>query len=93
MPSSRSSVYGEGRRSEYRGVNISERFSTKTNAKICRKDDMIEELNNIETVHANYVCDLCSNSPIVGVRYHCNECGDFDLCSSCYNRYPHAHMM
>lgn len=58
-----------------------------------RKAEVVEELNNIVTVHENYVCDMCSHSPIVGVRYHCNECADFDECESCYSRYAHAHMM
>jgi hypothetical protein len=29
-------------------------------------------------------CDNCDEVPIVGNRYKCAECSDFDLCESCY---------
>ncbi|MCO5564796.1 hypothetical protein L7F22_018464 [Adiantum nelumboides] len=31
-----------------------------------------------------YCCDGCSTVPIVGRRWHCNICPDFDLCEACY---------
>lgn len=31
-----------------------------------------------------YCCDGCSRVPIVGRRWHCNVCPDFDLCEACY---------
>jgi 5-carboxymethyl-2-hydroxymuconate isomerase len=31
------------------------------------------------------MCDSCADFPISGMRYKCNECDNFDLCSSCYN--------
>eukprot|EP00479_Gromia_sphaerica_P006492 TRINITY_DN185_c0_g2_i3.p1 TRINITY_DN185_c0_g2~~TRINITY_DN185_c0_g2_i3.p1 ORF type:complete len:454 (-),score=121.70 TRINITY_DN185_c0_g2_i3:168-1529(-) len=34
-------------------------------------------------VHDSITCDLCSMSPITGVRYKCAECPDFDLCEKC----------
>ncbi|KAJ2882146.1 hypothetical protein IWW38_005696, partial [Coemansia aciculifera] len=33
-------------------------------------------------VHPNVTCDSC-NFPIVGVRYKCGNCADFDLCEAC----------
>jgi hypothetical protein len=38
------------------------------------------------------MCDDCGTDPIVGSRYHCERCGDYDLCESCYlkNRHPHT---
>jgi hypothetical protein len=38
------------------------------------KDDM---------VHRYVVCDSCSQNPIVGVRYKCSVCTDYDLCEKC----------
>ena len=33
--------------------------------------------------HPRVSCDSCGTRGIVGTRYKCNECPDFDLCSSC----------
>eukprot|EP01114_Cavostelium_apophysatum_P019302 TRINITY_DN6183_c0_g1_i1.p1 TRINITY_DN6183_c0_g1~~TRINITY_DN6183_c0_g1_i1.p1 ORF type:complete len:121 (-),score=5.55 TRINITY_DN6183_c0_g1_i1:41-403(-) len=33
--------------------------------------------------HDGYVCDRCGMNPIVGLRYKCSTCPDFDLCSGC----------
>jgi hypothetical protein len=53
---------------------------------------IIENLiqNNFCKVVQNYLCDSC-NKQIVGNRYHCLSCEDFDFCSSCYlmsDHYP-----
>eukprot|EP00697_Spironema_sp_BW2_P000583 gnl/Spiro4/10797_TR5749_c0_g1_i1.p1 gnl/Spiro4/10797_TR5749_c0_g1~~gnl/Spiro4/10797_TR5749_c0_g1_i1.p1 ORF type:complete len:366 (-),score=65.51 gnl/Spiro4/10797_TR5749_c0_g1_i1:91-1152(-) len=34
-------------------------------------------------------CDSCGTYPILGIRYKCANCADFDLCSACYK--PGAH--
>lgn len=36
-----------------------------------------------EVVHEGVACDLCGVSPIVGVRFKCAECENFDLCTEC----------
>jgi len=36
-----------------------------------------------DVVHEGIVCDGCEMSPIVGIRFKCHECPDFDLCASC----------
>ena len=38
-----------------------------------------------------YICDGCSMNPIVGPRYKCQVCLDFDFCSNCYKTKPHQH--
>lgn len=38
--------------------------------------------NQAEVVH-NATCDLC-DSHILGVRYKCTRCPDYDVCSSCF---------
>ena len=34
-------------------------------------------------LHLYNICDGCEQFPIVGVRYHCTICGDYDLCGLC----------
>ena len=34
-------------------------------------------------------CDICKTKPIVGTRYKCCICDDFDLCSSCEAKGTH----
>lgn len=33
--------------------------------------------------HNNVACDVCSTCPIVGCRFKCLECDDYDLCPAC----------
>jgi len=34
------------------------------------------------------MCDMCDMAPVVGVRYKCVICPNFDLCSACAFHYP-----
>ena len=40
-----------------------------------------------------FFCDSCMMTPIVGLRYHCLTCSDFDLCERCYFQVGHRHEM
>jgi hypothetical protein len=40
--------------------------------------------------HSFVVCDGCGTTPILGPRFKCKECPDFDLCSACFARTEHA---
>jgi len=44
--------------------------------------------------HTNVRCDSCGANPIVGIRYKCGNCADFDLCSNCeaYNPHDNTHV-
>jgi hypothetical protein len=42
--------------------------------------------NNSQTpgeVHHGVTCDSCKAYPIIGSRYKCSTCPDYDLCQSC----------
>jgi|EP00945_MAST-04E_sp_MAST-4E-sp1_P000697 DNA-directed RNA polymerase subunit RPC12/RpoP len=43
-------------------------------------------------VHYGVVCDGCRQTPIVGQRFKCNTCEDFDLCGSCYRNHQENHV-
>jgi hypothetical protein len=44
-----------------------------------------EKLKDIdEVVHDRVTCDNCGSFPIIGCRYKCFLCENFDLCSKCY---------
>ena len=44
------------------------------------------------TVKHNFVtCDICKSNPIIGIRYKCSICSDYDLCSICEDKYGHEH--
>ena len=36
-----------------------------------------------------YSCDACGELPILGVRWVCERCEDYDLCDSCHSRQLH----
>ena len=46
-----------------------------------------------KTVHQAYTCDICDVGPIIGDRYHCIECPDYDLCEECEEVYGHDHAL
>ncbi|KAI5195993.1 hypothetical protein E4T39_07974 [Aureobasidium subglaciale] len=45
-------------------------------------------------VHTGIRCEQCGQYPIRGVRWHCNNCPDFDLCSTCeaHPLHPRTHV-
>ncbi|EKM50962.1 uncharacterized protein PHACADRAFT_262870 [Phanerochaete carnosa HHB-10118-sp] len=43
------------------------------------------------SAHYGIHCDGCRTNPIVGVRYKCSTCDDFDYCSSCMIMFRGAH--
>jgi len=46
-----------------------------------QKNNQIMPIN--KAVHEGVSCDVCHVKPIVGDRYKCNTCTDWDLCSNC----------
>merc|ERR1711874_170744 len=55
-----------------------------------------EDVSSKESqIHSGVVCDACEKAPIVGHRYKCVVCDDFDLCGSCEaaGRHPGHNMI
>jgi len=39
-----------------------------------------------ESIHFRVQCDGCGKHPIIGDRYKCNDCENFDFCKECYEK-------
>jgi len=55
------------------------------------EDEELYEDEQDKVVHTNVACDGCDTHPIVGIRYKCSVCRDFDYCSVCEERLGHEH--
>lgn len=60
--------------------------------------EQISSLSNTATTinpqsvqHPNVECDGCGQAPIIGPRYKCTVCKDFDYCSTCEETKNHPH--
>lgn len=42
-----------------------------------------------EIEHFSVICDECGENPLVGIRYRCRVCDDYDLCQCCKDRVKH----
>ncbi len=49
-----------------------------------------ERDGNRRQVHPSVQCDGCGMHPLVGPRFKCAVCKDFDLCETCFNGGVHA---
>jgi len=48
-----------------------------------------------QMVHKHVECDVCGAHPIVGIRYKCTKCRNYDLCEACEAKeaHPADHIM
>lgn len=68
---------------------------------LCRCDwgnGVMNEINKLlrkakkkPQLHSNATCIGCGAIPIVGTKYHCVMCPNFDFCSRCYKTYHKEH--
>ena len=50
-----------------------------------------KEKEKEKEIHWRFICDGCGMAPIKGIRYHCEECKDFDFCEKCHKDKKDAH--
>jgi hypothetical protein len=50
-----------------------------------------EEAETQGPLHQGIICDGCNADPVIGVRYKCAECPNFDLCQTCEESAVHGH--
>ncbi len=57
-----------------------------TNSKAVNGDSGGTDNNGEGYQRLDYRCDGCNHFPLEGIRHHCTECADFDLCHACFAR-------
>lgn len=72
---------------KYKGL---ESLNISTSSKT---EDEKEEKKELKEIHYNVSCDGCKMKPLVGKRYKCKGCFNFDYCEKCYekNKLTHKH--
>lgn len=87
------------------GPTNEEETFRELNEKVVSMTESLEELKKsvsdskaisfsqtIGVLHCNVVCDGCESAPIIGRRFKCLVCPNFDLCETCEKK-GHAHPM
>lgn len=44
-----------------------------------------------EPVHPKVRCDVCGVTPLIGHRWKCSQCPDYDMCNTCYTQRRGSH--
>lgn len=78
--------------SKYIEVKLAEDNFTDTNLENIRKVIRQEFFKLQNSVH-KVQCSQCKSQVIYGVRYKCNVCEDFNLCSECEEVHRHSHLL
>ncbi len=53
-------------------------------------ETITEKVNDWKNIsHVNVSCDGCGKKPIVGIRYKCVNCDEFNLCGECEGKVEH----
>ena len=53
--------------------------------------DVEEKEIRAKGIHKRYICDGCGMNPLIGIRYHCLDCQNFDYCENCMEKYKDKH--
>ena len=52
----------------------------------------ISNLSTCKTVHDGIKCDICLKMPIIGCRYKCSICNNYNLCENCEEKNANSHI-
>ena len=53
------------------------------------KEKKVEAKEVPKTIHHGVTCDGCGMYPILGLRFKCSTCPDFDFCENCEGKKEH----
>nr|XP_014101141.2 protein ref(2)P [Bactrocera oleae] len=82
------------KRSEKLHLYITPSEQWKKTFKFADKTDQNDDDPSAFVIHENVECDSCGLAPIVGFRYKCIQCSNYDLCQRCEAKHKHPeHMM
>lgn len=91
------------RASEWRCCPVKQSKKAKKGDKLLFKKRLLSNIIQRELEHAlniqkpeypvwtGVTCDSCGASPIVGIRYKCGTCANFDFCQVCEANVEHPH--
>ena len=71
---------------KFKGID-SFNISNSTN----NEEEPKNEIRENKEIHFNIICDGCGMNPLVGKRYKCKGCNDFDYCEKCYEKNKDTH--
>lgn len=63
----------------------------KEKSKMSNSQNKSSQLSSNLVIHNRVNCDGCGQKGIVGIRYKCAVCPDFDFCSKCEATIEHDH--
>lgn len=66
-------------------------FKGKGKGKSPLQADDASAARSASVQHIGVVCDGCGASPIVGTRFKCTSCPDYDLCQGCHEKRTELH--
>lgn len=76
-------------------ASIREEMQTSTQLFITQQSPMSKDgfVSGVKTRHMYVSCDHCKKANIIGKRFKCLECWDFDICEACEALNVHTHPM
>uniref|UniRef100_A0A1I8ILX9 ZZ-type domain-containing protein n=1 Tax=Macrostomum lignano TaxID=282301 RepID=A0A1I8ILX9_9PLAT len=56
-----------------------------------RQDVAAKGIDGSDFVHFGIECSRCGTDPLIGWRFKCSLCPNYNMCAACFHRYSHGH--